>query len=70
MPEWRDDPTLHTFKEQLLAWERRVISYEASVGAPMPDSYKCAEGHPGVPARSPHVPHPGADLRCHPSCGA
>eukprot|EP00972_Heterocapsa_arctica_P008560 1248816-Heterocapsa_arctica.AAC.1 len=28
--------------EQLLAWERRVIQYEGSTGAPMPDSYKCA----------------------------
>eukprot|EP00972_Heterocapsa_arctica_P055916 8247818-Heterocapsa_arctica.AAC.1 len=28
--------------EQLLAWECRVISYEGSTGAPMPDSYKCA----------------------------
>eukprot|EP00972_Heterocapsa_arctica_P003448 514067-Heterocapsa_arctica.AAC.1 len=28
--------------EQLMAWERRVIAYEASTGAPMPDSYKCA----------------------------
>eukprot|EP00972_Heterocapsa_arctica_P039719 5853437-Heterocapsa_arctica.AAC.1 len=42
MPEWRDDLTLHQFMEPLLVCERRVISYEASVGALMPDSYNCA----------------------------
>ena len=42
MPEWKEDLPLQQFMEQLLAWERRVIEYEAAIGAPMPDTYKCA----------------------------
>eukprot|EP00972_Heterocapsa_arctica_P037102 5461763-Heterocapsa_arctica.AAC.1 len=42
MPDWSEDLTLHQFMEQLLAWERRVVAYEGSTGAPMSDSYKCA----------------------------